>query len=180
MENNRENGADISAVRLRALEPEDVDRLYLWENDREVWPFGNTRAPLSRHQIWEYANNYDANPFAVGQLRLIIEADEACGTVDLYDIDPVNSRTMVGIMVAPGKRRNGIAAKALEEVEHYCHAILGLRTIAAEVPADNTPSLNLFGQKAGYLRAGERPEWYRRHPGGYVAAILFQKRLDDR
>lgn len=193
-------------VRLRALEPEDVDRLYLWENDRDMWPFGGTRAPLSRHQLWEYATNYDANPFAAGQLRLIIELATApdnaipqssqssqytqssqnsqnshsspipCGVIDLYDIDPVNSRAMVGIMVAPQWRSRGIATRALELVGEYCRDILGLATIASEVASDNLPSIRLFGGKAAYRQVGERPSWYRRGER-FVSALLFQKQL---
>lgn len=33
-------------VRLRALEPEDLELLYRWENDPELWEVGNTLAPL--------------------------------------------------------------------------------------------------------------------------------------
>lgn len=190
-------------VRLRALEPEDVDRLYIWENDRDMWPFGGTSAPLSRHQLWEYATDYDANPFAAGQLRLIIELATApdnaipqssqssqssqnsqnsqsspipCGIIDLYDIDPVNSRAMVGIMVAPQWRSRGIATRALELVGEYCRDILGLATIASEVASDNLPSIRLFGGKAGYRQVGERPSWYRRRER-FVSALLFQKQL---
>lgn len=190
-------------VRLRALEPEDVDRLYIWENDRDMWPFGGTRAPLSRHQLWEYATNYDANPFAAGQLRLIIELATApdnaipqssqssqssqnsqnshsspipCGVIDLYDIDPVNSRAMVGIMVAPQWRSRGIATRALELVGEYCRDTLGLATIASEVASDNLPSIRLFGGKAAYRQVGERPSWYRRGER-FVSALLFQKQL---
>lgn len=193
-------------VRLRALEPEDVDRLYIWENDRDMWPFGGTRAPLSRHQLWEYATNYDANPFAAGQLRLIIEHATApdnvipqnsqssqssqssynsqnsqpspipCGVIDLYDIDPVNSRAMVGIMVAPQWRSRGIATRALELVGEYCRDTLGLATIASEVASDNLPSIRLFGGKAAYRQVGERPSWYRRGDR-FVSALLFQKQL---
>lgn len=168
-------------VRLRAMEPGDVDRMYLWENDRGIWPFGGTRAPISRHQLWEYANNYDANPFSAGQLRLIIEtatedATEPCGTLDLYDIDPVNSRAMVGIMVAPQWRGHGIATRALTLAGEYCRDTLGLATLASEVAADNSPSITLFEEKAGFTRVGTRPSWFRRGDR-FVASILFQKKL---
>ena len=60
---------------LRALEPTDVDCLYLWENNPEMWRFGFSPAPLSRHQIWEYISTYDSNPLSAGQLRLMIDCD---------------------------------------------------------------------------------------------------------
>lgn len=180
----------ITEVRLRALEPEDVDKLYLWENDKEMWPYGATRAPLSRHQLWEYTTNYDANPFAAGQLRLMIDitveaCDGAtvasfrtvsCGTIDLYDIDPVNSRTMVGIMIAPQWRKKGIGSKALTLVSDYCRDTLGLSLIASEVASDNIPSVKLFKEKAQYQYVGNRPEWFRRG-NSFISALLFQKSL---
>lgn len=41
-------------VRLRALEPEDLELLYRWENDPELWEVGNTLAPYSRYILKEY------------------------------------------------------------------------------------------------------------------------------
>lgn len=169
------------SVRLRALEPSDTDCLYLWENNPELWPYGSVRAPMSRHQIWEYATGYDANPFSAGQLRLIIEIIDCdsdatpCGIIDLYDIDPLNSRAMVGIMVTEPHRRNGVASRAVSMLSDYCRDILGLTTIAAEVPADNVPSAALF-QATGFEEIGRRPSWYRRRDR-FVAAILYQKDL---
>lgn len=180
----------ITDVNLRALEPEDVDKLYLWENNKEVWPYGTTRAPLSRHQLWAYATNYDANPFAAGQLRLMIDITVeshdcasasssntvSCGTIDLYDIDPVNSRTMVGIMIAPQWRKKGIGSKALKLVDDYCRDTLGLTLIASEVASDNHPSIRLFKDKAQYQHVGIRPDWLRRG-NSFISALLFQKSL---
>ena len=36
-------------IRLRALEPEDLDLLYAWENDTSLWEFGSTLVPYSRY-----------------------------------------------------------------------------------------------------------------------------------
>ncbi len=61
---------DSTAITLRAVEPTDVDCLYIWENDPSLWPHGSTRAPLSRFQLSEYATGYDADPYSARQLRL--------------------------------------------------------------------------------------------------------------
>lgn len=161
-------------VKLRAVEPEDVDRLYILENDQAIWPFGSNQAPLSHHQLWEYANNYDANPFSSGQLRLIIASadNNICGIVDLYDIDARNSRAMVGIMIAPEFRNRQLATDALRQLSEYSRNILGLSLLAADIPADNEPSLKLFS-RCGYQNIGERPAWYRRGSSA-VSARLFQ------
>ena len=39
------------SVRLRAVEPEDLDRLYAWENDTDVWSVSGTTVPFSRAQL---------------------------------------------------------------------------------------------------------------------------------
>ncbi len=167
------NGARLM---LRALEPSDVDTLYIWENSPEMWNFGVFQAPYSRQQIWEYVRDYDSNPLKSGQLRLIIDVDGvSVGTVDLYDIDPTNSRAMVGVMIRKKFRRTGYALAALKLMADYAVGPLALRQLAATVAEDNTASLALFA-KAGYEHTATLPRWVRR-PTGFVASRIFQKSL---
>lgn len=162
-----------SSLTLRAPEPQDVDRMYLWENDPEMWRYGCSPAPLSRHQIWEYVNNYDADPLAASQLRLIMDSPEgAVGAIDLYDIDMRNRRAFTGIMTAPAHRRKGYALEALRLMAEYCLHNLGLERIAATVAADNRPSLELF-RKSGFAEAAILPSWVRRGSKSFVDAHLF-------
>ena len=44
-------------VQLRALEPEDIDKLYIWENDPNVWHVGQTNAPFSRFLLSKYIDS---------------------------------------------------------------------------------------------------------------------------
>ena len=37
--------------RLRALEPDDLDTMYRWENDTNIWRVSGTTAPFSRHSL---------------------------------------------------------------------------------------------------------------------------------
>ena len=41
-------------IRLRALEPEDLDWLYRIENDEHVWKWGNSNVPYSRYALKKY------------------------------------------------------------------------------------------------------------------------------
>ncbi len=162
---------------LRALEPTDVDCLYLWENNPEMWRFGFSPAPLSRHQIWEYISTYDSNPLSAGQLRLMIDCDGTpAGAVDLYNIDIRNRHAFVGIMVAAPHRRRGIALEALKLLHAYCRDNLGLTRLAATVAADNEPSLRLFA-KAGYALTAVLPSWIYRTADTAVPANVFIKSL---
>ena len=164
-------------LRLRALEPGDVDTLYLWENSPEMWQFGFFQAPYSRHQLWEYIQNYDSDPLRSGQLRLIIDVDGvAAGAIDLYNIDTTNSRAMVGIRVSKTHRRKGIALAALGLIEEYTSGPLALRQLVSVVAEDNESSLALFG-KAGFRHTATLPGWVRRQ-SRFVAARIFQKETE--
>ena len=57
---------------LRAVELNDVDMLYRWENDTSQWATANTHAPYSRTQLWNYANDYDGNIYAGHGIRLMV------------------------------------------------------------------------------------------------------------
>ena len=77
-------------IRLRALEPTDLDVLFAWENDASLWAVGSTIAPFSRKQLWDYIENYDNDIFSARQLRFMVEDVEngnAVGMVDLFDFE---------------------------------------------------------------------------------------------
>lgn len=164
-------------ITLRALEPIDVDTLYRWENDPEVWDVGCTLAPYSRKQLWDYIDNYDGDIFSAKQLRLMIAlpSGETVGTVDLYDFDPANSRCAVGILIAPEYRRKGYALHALGMLAGHCRRHLSLHQLYCIAGADNTPSRALF-EAAGYTISGRLRSWLRTS-GTYTDAYLYQKML---
>lgn len=60
-------------IRLRALEPEDLELLYRWENNPELWSLGNTMSPYSRYILKEYIRESHRDIFDLKQLRLMIE-----------------------------------------------------------------------------------------------------------
>ncbi len=164
-------------IHLRALEPSDVDRLYVWENNPDMWRYGFSPAPLSRHQIWEYVHQYDANPLARQELRLMIDTgDETVGTLDLYEIDAMNGHAFIGIMVASPYRRLGYAAKALQLAVDYCRNNLRLHQIAATVAEDNTASCMLF-KKCGFKHTATLPQWIAREKAYHIDARIFTLRL---
>lgn len=165
-------------IRLRALEPIDVDTLYRWENDPAVWGVGATLAPYSRKQLWDYVDSYDGDIYSAKQLRLMIVDDgtgETVGTVDLYDFDPANSRCGIGILVASEYRRRGYAFLALNAVCDYCRSRLSLHQLYAVAGADNIASRDLF-LKAGFRISGRLRSWIC-SAGRYTDAFIMQKLL---
>ncbi len=151
-------------VRLRALEPEDVDILYRWENDIDVWKVSNTIAPFSKYILRQFIENQKYDIYETKQLRLIIEALETqkpVGTIDLFDIDPYNLRAGVGILIYDrNDHKRGYASGAVSLLIRYCFQILGLNQLYCNITAGNNDSMALFRSK-GFHVVGVKKEWTR-------------------
>ena len=148
-------------LQLRALEPEDTDLLYNWENDTTLWQVGNTLAPYSKFAIDEYLKEARLDIFTTRQLRLMIQKKntmEAVGMVDLYDFDPHNRRAGIGILIDAKHQKKGIAYQTLQIIEKYTFEFLHFHQLYAHIPEKNHISLKLFS-KLGYKPAGILNEW---------------------
>lgn len=163
---------------LRALEPTDLDVLYRWENDEELWHTSATITPFSRKQLWDYIENYDGDIFRTHQLRLMIvevATYKVVGTLDLFDFDPINSRASVGILIDKEFQGQGYGKMALNLVEDYCKKHISLNQLVATVSVDNERSLVLF-RSLEYSEVGVM-KWWLKRGNQYCDAILFQKRI---
>jgi diamine N-acetyltransferase len=152
------------SILLRALEKEDLDFLYKWENNTEVWKLSNTLIPFSKYTLDEYIESSRKDIYEARQLRLIIEQLEtnlALGTIDLVDFDPYNLRAGIGILIAEeGNRRKGYASESLDTLINYCSEILDLKQLYCNILENNSESLNLFVSK-GFTITGVKKEWIR-------------------
>lgn len=154
---------DNKLISLRAPEPSDLEFLYQWENDTSLWCYSDTLAPLSKHLITDWIVNYNPNPIETHQLRFMITAKESgitIGTIDFYDIDFLNSRCAVGILIATDFQRNGYAISALSCGINYIITKLGIHQIYAYIPDGNIPSEQLFSA-AGFKYSGTLRDWHR-------------------
>lgn len=149
-------------IRLRALEPEDTDFVMECEADSEAAKWSDYTAPLSRNQILNYALTYDADPFAAGQLRLILEKEDGmpAGIIDLYNISAKDGKAYVGITIHPDLRRKGYAAEGLKETFAFCNDRLGLKNLVAKISTKNMGATRLFEQ-AGYKKIAFLPSWHK-------------------
>lgn len=168
------------SIRLRAMEPEDLERLYLWENDIEVWSVSGTTSPFSRTQLEEFIlAQRQADVFRTGQLRLIVERSrdgEAIGAVDLFEVEPLHKRAGIGILIHGAEnRRHGYAADTLSVVCRYAREFLGLHQIWCGIATDNEASMRLF-RRAGFEPVGIKRDWLW-SPEGYRDEALLQKIL---
>jgi len=163
-------------VRLRAVEPEDLELLYSWENEEAIWKQSNTLVPYSRYTLKRYIANSHKSLFETGQLRLMIDiasGKRTVGTIDLFDFDHFNMRAGVGILIAdPGDRRKGYGSAALECIIRYVFETLRLHQLWCNILEGNEESMNLF-MRHGFVRSAEKKEWVRTD-GRFVTEYMLQ------
>ncbi|MDR2423471.1 MAG: GNAT family N-acetyltransferase [Prevotellaceae bacterium] len=161
-------------VRLRAVEPSDIDLLYLWENDPETKIVGNSPTPYSRFDLERYILS-EGDIFANKQLRLMIvrkQDNATIGAVDLFDFNPLHNRAGVGVLIYDKSNRNrGYASDALKILIDYAFAALNIHTLYCNVAPDNHSSLKCL-KKAGFAECGLKREWNKTPTGRQDELIL--------
>jgi diamine N-acetyltransferase len=167
-------------IKLRAMEPSDLDVLYLWENDPENWFVSNTYAPFSKHILMKFIEEAGRDIFETRQMRLIIilksqieGKDIPVGAIDLFDFDPHHLRAGLGILIGRKDLRNqGIASEALSIFIDYAFNVLQLHQLYCNIAVNNKTSLNLF-KKHGFIITGEKTEWLK-NAGSWLNEYLLQ------
>lgn len=168
-------------MKLRALEPSDLDLLYAFENDPSEWQFSATTAPFSRWVLKQFIQrSLREDVYALKQMRLLAETTvenerKAVAFVDLSEFSPQHRRAEVGIAVLPVFRNRGLGKQALQLLCEYAKRSLSLHQLYAYVAEDNTASQHLF-QSSGFERQALLQDWFL-HDGCFKNAVLYQKRL---
>lgn len=149
------------SIILRALEPEDLDLLYTWENNSEWWKYGNTRAPFSRYLLKQYIMSSHKDIYEANQLRLMIDHSQqqkSIGIVDMFDFDPHNRKAEVGILIDPEFQKMGFGEKAINIIKNYASSFLKIHQLYTFVPSDNISSIKLF-EKCGFDKKSVLKDW---------------------
>ncbi len=165
-------------VLLRPLEPEDIEILYKWENNIELWELSNTRAPFSKYILNEYIQHSGRDIYETKQLRLVIENWQRIpvGAIDLFDFDPYHLRAGVGILIHDNEdRHRGYASDALAVLCDYAINTLGLKQLYANIADDNDISIRLF-EGMGFVQHGVKKAWLKT-AHGWKDELFFQKIL---
>lgn len=169
----------VPTISIRALEPEDLEFLYMIENEPKLWTVGNSNVPYSRYVLHEYIASSANDIYKDGQVRLMIVdgAGHNVGVVDLINFEPKHRRAEVGIVVASAYRGQGYAQEALRMLTRYARQILRLHQLYALVSVSNENSLRLF-TAAGFERTARLADWLweaEKYVDAYVMQLFIKK-----
>ncbi len=169
-----------NAIKLRAPEPADVDLLYSWENNMEIWKVSNTITPFSKYVLKKYIETSHLDIWESKQLRLVIEAKTQSslmhvpvGLIDLFDFDPFHLRAGVGVLIASKQhRQKGYATEALKLLTRYAFETLQLHQLYCNIAQSNKVSMQLF-ENAGFKVVGVKRDWLK-DVDGWTNEVMLQ------
>ena len=164
-------------LKLRALEPNDLDLVYEVENDKALWVYSNTSSPFSRHSLKKFIENSHLDIIEHKQLRLVIfDETNSYGFIDFYDYDIINRRVGVGIIIFKEHRSKGIGSISLQLAENHLIDHAPIHQFYANISNSNTKSILLF-EKNGYIKVGLKKDWIF-YNNKFNDELLFQKILN--
>jgi len=161
---------------LRALEPSDVELLYRWENDPEIWKISQTLAPYSKYSLKEFIDSTKEDIFSSKQVRFMINllnTKQTVGILDVFDIDFLNSRAGMGILIDKDFRNQEIGTEAIELAMNYLFNTLLFHQVYCNVLINNSISLKLF-EKCGFSVVGVKKDWTKTQHG-FEDVVMLQR-----
>jgi diamine N-acetyltransferase len=161
---------------LRALEPSDVDLLYKWENDPEIWTISQTLTPYSKYTLKQFIDSALEDICSSKQVRFminILHTKQIVGILDIFDIDFFNSRAGMGILIDKNHRNQDIGTEAVLLACNYLFNTLHLHQVYCNIVNNNAISLQLF-MKCGFSVIGIKKEW-RKTKNGFEDIVMLQR-----
>jgi [ribosomal protein S5]-alanine N-acetyltransferase len=99
------------------------------------------------------------------------DSEDCCGQIDVHGVDWEHERASLGIWVAPGSRRKGLARAALRLAADWLFSANGLRRVQLLTEPGNEPMLRA-ARAAGFTEEGVLRS-YGRERGGRVDLVVL-------
>jgi ribosomal-protein-alanine N-acetyltransferase len=168
-----------SAVRVRALEPDDWKETLAWRRDDATWDaVGSMKRFISAETERRWVLQAIADHEAGRILRFGITLGDSTALVGLYtahSIDAVNRSCRVGVMLSPvGARGRGVASAARLLVYRYLFGELGLNRISGFILTSNTASAAFARRQGAVLEGVLRQSVFKdgRYQDQYIYSVL--------
>ena len=165
-------------IKLRALEPEDIDILFSVENDSSLWKYSNRNEPYSKYTLNKYIKIQNQDISESRQKRFVLSNNEknVLGFIDLFDFEPYHRRAGIGLVILSNYRNKGLGYKGLQLLENHSKLYYNLHLLYANVASENKLS-NLLFKKMKYNLVGVKKKW-NYYNNSFHDECLYQKILD--
>ena len=165
-------------IKLRALEPEDIDVLFSIENDSSLWKYSNRNEPYSKYTLNKYIKIQNQDISESRQKRFVLSNNEknVLGFIDLFDFEPYHRRAGIGLVILSNYRNRGLGYKGLQLLENHSKLYYNLHLLYANVASENKLS-NLLFKKMKYNLVGVKKKW-NYYNNSFHDECLYQKILD--
>ena len=121
---------DLGIATTRKPEYKDVEAIYCYRNDRDVYiSLGGVSQGMSRANVEEWIKFHTHNDKDYVWVIVDKETDTCIGHLGLYKIDFRARKAEIGMAVAKKYWGNGIATKAFKEILNYAFNELNLNRI---------------------------------------------------
>ncbi len=138
-------------IRLRAHEPEDIDRAFRWLNDPEVRQFLGRQYPFSRKDA---ADRLQRAPSFASALFAITRKDDGLliGDCGFFDTTPEDRGANLGIQVGDKSCwEGGYGTDAMRTVCRFGFDVMNLHRIQLHVLSWNERAIHVY-EKVGFQR----------------------------
>ena len=165
-------------LKLRALEPEDIDVLFSIENDSELWRYSNRNEPYSKYTLKKYIEIQSQDISESKQKRFVLSNNDKIifGFIDLFDFESFHRRAGIGLVILSDYRNQGFGSKGLDLIENHSKSHYNLHMLYANVAYENKESIFLF-KKMKYNLVGVKKKW-NYYDNSFHDECLYQKILD--
>ena len=162
-------------IRLRALEPEDLELIFAIENDTELWDLGTANFPYSKFAVRQYLNQQPQDIFQAGELRMVIEerpTNQSVGIIDLLNFSIQNKHAEIAIAIKKEHRQKRYAGNAITILETYAANILGIHQLYAKVNEALNPIASKCFASLNYKKTAVLPDWHKIQNKYYDITLL--------
>jgi RimJ/RimL family protein N-acetyltransferase len=161
-------------VRLRPMEPEDVDRYYEWINDEEVKEFLSSRYYFSRAAEAEWLKEHVSSPLSFTNLSFAMDTLDGrhIGSIGLGDASPHHRRAELGIAIGDKEFwSRGYGTDAICTLLRFAFDEINLHRVHLKVDERNMRAIACY-RKCGFVEEGHlRDDRYAR--GSYHDSLIM-------
>ena len=166
-------------VRLRPLEPTDLDREYTWINDPEVTEFLEARYPASREaeRAWLEGQTKVSYPDVTLAIETLAEGRHI-GTLSLGSVHGEDRKATFGILI--GEKEfwsRGYGTDATLTLLRFAFDEVNLRRVVLHVHEDNDRAIACY-RKCGFVEEGRLRQDRYRH-GVYIDTLVMGVLADE-